>query len=144
MRTRGGRVGRTRASRMRAATGFPADHPCHVTLRVRPGLPTLRDPDVVREIEAAFAIAYVLLNARKHAQQPIRRLRKSGMRNVAPLRNDGTIDSASSGRWFAGWRAARIRSDGSQPAVALPRTWLLRAGWRMHGLIDPNAIPVHA
>ena len=33
---------------------FPADHPCHVTLRVRPGLPTLRDPDVVREIETAF------------------------------------------------------------------------------------------
>jgi len=199
---------------------FPADHPCHVTLRVRPGLPTLRDPDVVREIEAAFrrgnerkqfrlvhysiqddhahliveangafalgrgmkslaslfafavnralgrtgrvladryhlrvlkcprqvrnAIAYVLLNARKHAAQRIQRLRKSGMRNVAPLRNDGTIDSASSGRWFAGWRAARIRSDGSTPAVALPRTWLLRAGWRMHGLIDPNAVPVRA
>ena len=90
------------------------------------------------------AIAYVLLNARKHAAQRIQRLRKCGRRNVAPLRNDGTIDSASSGRWFAGWRAARIRSDGSTPAVALPRTWLLRAGWRMHGLIDPNAVPVRA
>jgi hypothetical protein len=199
---------------------FPADHPCHVTLRVRPGLPTLRDPQVVREIEAAFrrgnerkqfrlvhysiqddhthliveasgafalgrgmkslaslfafavnralgrtgrvladryhlrvlkcprqvrnAIAYVLLNARKHAEQRIQRLRRSGLRNVPSLRNHEEIDYASSGRWFAGWQAARIRGAASLPAVALPRTWLLRVGWRMHGLIDPNAVPVHA
>ena len=32
-------------------------------------------------------------------------------------------------------------SLGSEPAVAEPRTWFLRRGWRMHGLIDPNEIP---
>ena len=33
---------------------FSSEHPCHVTLRVIPGLATLRDRDVAREIEAAF------------------------------------------------------------------------------------------
>ena len=89
------------------------------------------------------AIAYVLLNARKHAEQRIQRLRKSGLRNVPALRNDGAIDHASSGRWFEGWRA-KVRRDGSVPAVAPPHTWFLRTGWRMHGLIDPNETPVRA
>ena len=89
------------------------------------------------------AIAYVLLNARKHAGQRIQRLRKSGMRNVPSLRNDGAVDYASSGRWFEGWRA-KVRRDGSVPPVAPPHTWFLRSGWRMHGLIDPNEIPVRA
>ena len=33
---------------------FLATHPCHVTMRVIPGLPSLRDGDVMREIEGAF------------------------------------------------------------------------------------------
>ena len=33
---------------------FPSTNPCHVTLRVIPGLPSLRDGDVRREIEGAF------------------------------------------------------------------------------------------
>jgi hypothetical protein len=33
---------------------FRVPHACHVTLRVRPGLPSLRERVVVREVEAAF------------------------------------------------------------------------------------------
>jgi putative transposase len=35
-------------------TDFPSTNPCHVTLRVIPGLPSLRDGDVAREVESAF------------------------------------------------------------------------------------------
>jgi hypothetical protein len=92
------------------------------------------------------ALAYVLLNARRHAAKRITRLRRSGL-HVAPLPNAGTLDGASSARWFAGWRRefAVDRSPplslGAEPAVAEPRTWFLRRGWRLHGLIDPNEIP---
>jgi hypothetical protein len=27
------------------------------------------------------------------------------------------------------------------PEVARPRTWLLRVGWRRHGLVDPSEVP---
>jgi putative transposase len=35
-------------------TDFPSTNPCHVTLRVTPGLSSLRDGDVAREVESAF------------------------------------------------------------------------------------------
>ena len=86
----------------------------------------LRTPREVRN-----ALAYVLLNARRHAAKLARRL-------DAATR----IDPASSGRWFDGWRtrlAARAGCD--PPAVAPARTWLLRVGWRRRGLIDPCEVP---
>jgi REP element-mobilizing transposase RayT len=89
-------------------------------------LHVLRTPREVRN-----AIAYVLLNARRHAAKLGQRLSKASR-----------IDPASSGRWFDGWRlpvptpAARDR-----PAVAEARSWLLRAGWRRWGLIDPSEVP---
>jgi REP element-mobilizing transposase RayT len=63
--------------------------------------------------EVRNAIDYVLHNARKHLGRP-----------------DGgdRIDPASSGRWF--WKRAT-----DSPAVALPRFWLLRAGWLRRGPI---------
>ena len=36
---------------------FARRHPCHVTLKVRPGLPSLRDVRLVRELEGSFARA---------------------------------------------------------------------------------------
>jgi REP element-mobilizing transposase RayT len=95
------------------------------------------------------ALAYVLLNARRHAAKRIARLRKRGrvMKALGPALR---IDDASSGRWFDGWREdARIdrsppRLLGSDPAVAPPRTWFLRVGWRKHALIDPSEIPALA
>ena len=185
---------------------FSRHHPSHVTLRVRPGVPSLRSARLVRELERSLraakersrfrviaytvqrdhlhllveaedrhalgcgmmsigariaravrrvfggrgpvlreryhqrvvrsprevrnALAYVMLNARKHAAPLGLRL----------LRNVTSVDPASSGRWFAGWAGA-LPPAPDEPAVAAPRTWLLRVGWRRHGLIDPSEIP---
>jgi hypothetical protein len=81
--------------------------------------------------EVRNALAYVLLNARRHAA-------KLGRRLPEPVR----IDPASSGRWFDGWRAAGENGVAlDQPAVAMARTWLLRCGWRRSGLIGPGEVP---
>jgi REP element-mobilizing transposase RayT len=90
---------------------------------------SLRSPREVRR-----ALAYVLLNARRH-------LAKSrGVSRSATVHLDG----ASSARWFDGWRlnvASRLQITGDAPEVARPRTWLLRVGWRRHGLVDPSEVP---
>jgi REP element-mobilizing transposase RayT len=79
-----------------------------------------------REVRAA--LAYVLLNSRKHLAQ----------REPTALGIAG-IDPASSGRWFDGW--TNPISSARRPAVARAQTWLLRAGWRRHGLIRTDEIP---
>ena len=89
-------------------------------LRDRYHLHVLRSPKAVRN-----ALAYVLLNARKHARR---------------VRRELAIDPASSGRWFEGWRQ-KLPRDASAPAVARARTWLLCKGWRRHGLIDALEVP---
>ena len=81
-----------------------------------------------REVRAA--LAYVLLNARKHAAQRI----------PATVASRFPVDPASSGRWFEGW-ADPPAPPLDQPAVARPRTWLLRAGWQRHGLIRREEVP---
>jgi REP-associated tyrosine transposase len=80
--------------------------------------------------EARNALAYVLLNARRHAA-------KAGRRLARAL----AIDPASSGRWFDGWTGHLIPCLPSKAAVAVPRTWLLAIGWKGRGLIDPDEIP---
>jgi hypothetical protein len=88
-------------------------------------LRVLRTPREVRN-----ALAYVLLNARKHWAER--------SRAALPVR----LDEASSARCFDGWRrqlfAPLVREP---PAVAGPHTWLLRVGWRRHGRIDPAEVP---
>jgi REP element-mobilizing transposase RayT len=85
----------------------------------------LRTPREVRN-----AIAYVLLNARKHWKQ------RFG--SAPPVR----IDDASSGAWFTGWVHRNQPVSASEPPpVAGARTWLLRVGWRRHGAIDPREVP---
>ena len=84
----------------------------------------LRTPREVRN-----AIAYVLLNSRRH-------LAKQGRRPPATAR----IDPASSGRWFTGWRTGAPPSR-DPPAVSAPRSWLLSIGWRRRGLIDRAEVP---
>jgi hypothetical protein len=83
-------------------------------------LRVLRTPLEVRRV-----LAYVLLNARRHAARAARAL---------------GIDPASSGRWFDGW-CRRLRAARGCAPIAAPRTWLLRVGWRRHGLIDPDETP---
>ncbi len=88
-------------------------------------LRVLRTPREVRN-----ALAYVLLNARKHWKE---------RHGVAPPLG---LDEASSGRWFDGWKrripAPPLRDP---PEVAAAHTWLLVAGWRRHGLVDPSEVP---
>jgi REP element-mobilizing transposase RayT len=83
------------------------------------------------------ALRYVLLNARRHAAKA-----------KAALRTRVRLDPASSARWFEGWRrppAAHGDANGSalpnRRPVARARTWLLVAGWRRHGLLDPADVP---
>ena len=109
-------------------------------------LHVLRTPREVRN-----AIAYVLLNVRRHVRK------RTG--SAPPAR----IDAASSAAWFDGWkrsRAGTVRPPGRGPdgatvtvppatvppasgasPVARARTWLLGSGWRRHGLIDPAEVP---
>jgi len=92
-------------------------------------LRVLRTPREVRS-----ALAYVLLNARKHWHE------RHGA--LPPER----LDAASSSRWFDGWRRVPVSREPpldltESPEVASPRTWLLSIGWRRHGLIDPAEVP---
>jgi len=87
----------------------------------------LRTPREVRS-----ALAYVLLNVRKHWWQ------RHGV--AAPVQ----LDEASSGRWFDGWRSRPPEGPYAESGprdVSPPRTWILAAGWRRHGLIDPAEVP---
>jgi putative transposase len=90
---------------------------------------SLRTPREVRR-----ALAYVLLNARRHLAKRRHAARAAG----------AVLDPASSARWFDGWRASARAAQpepGSAPEVARPRTWMLRVGWRRHGLVDPAEVP---
>ena len=89
---------------------------------------SLRSPREVRR-----ALAYVLLNARRHLAK-----RRHVSRTAA-----SPLDPASSARWFDGWRvSAHGRGEGrARREVASARTWLLRIGWRRHGLLDPSEVP---
>jgi len=85
----------------------------------------LRTPREVRN-----ALAYVLLNARKHWAQ------RYGC--APPVK----LDEASSGGWFDEWaQSVQPLSCGEPPPIAAPRTWLLRVGWWRHGAIDPSEVP---
>jgi REP element-mobilizing transposase RayT len=78
-------------------------------------------------LEVRRALSYVINNARKHL----------GARAPRP----GTVDPASSGRWFTGWRDGVVALARLPVPVARARTWLLRVGWQRHGLLDPSEVP---
>jgi hypothetical protein len=100
-------------------------------------LTVLKSPTQVRN-----AIAYVLLNARRHAAKAGKRLSRADR-----------FDPASSARWFDGWRRRPPSEDAraserptsapvhAMPPVAQPRGWLLSQGWRRLGLLDPDEVP---
>jgi len=86
----------------------------------------LKTPKEVRN-----ALAYVLLNDRKHKQQ------RTGQ---AP---QVQVDPASSGRLFDGW-SRQVFAEALVPGlveVSPPQTWLLCVAWKNSGLIDPAEIP---
>jgi hypothetical protein len=94
--------------------------------------PVLRDRYHLRvlgtPLEVRRALSYVLNNTRKHLGARAPRV--------------GRIDPASSGQWFSGWREEFATALARAPApVARATTWLLRVGWRRHGLLDPSEVP---
>ncbi|MDH3685154.1 MAG: transposase [Myxococcales bacterium] len=89
-------------------------------------LRVLRSPRQVRN-----ALAYVLLNARRHLAR---------RRGRAAVKGDA-LDPAASARWFDGWTGRRTAPARGSPPVAPPHTWMLRVGWRRHGLISPAEVP---
>ncbi len=78
--------------------------------------------------EVRNALVYVLGNGRKHAA--------AGRMVAVPQ----AIDTYTSAPWFDGFREhITVRGlDGIERPLADARTWLLRVGWRRHGLIGVN------
>ena len=75
--------------------------------------------------EVRNALRYVLENARRHG---------------ARLRD--RFDPFSSARWFDGWRGLSAqRCAGLRLPVSAARSWLLRVGWRRHGLLTAASSP---
>jgi hypothetical protein len=73
--------------------------------------------------EVRSALAYVLLNFRKH------------------LKASAGVDPRSSGPWFEGWKQVPPAMDALSPVQA-PRTWLGAVGWkRGGGAIDYREVP---
>src|SRR5262249_14368486 len=126
MKSVGARIGKL-ANRLFERSGKVLDGRYHL----RP----LRTP-----LEVRRALRYVLLNHRHHAAQRrcvrvARDVRGYPSSNVA-------LDPASSARWFDGWCIAKTAPNTIEVCEVAPaRTWLLKIGWRRHGLIDPADIP---
>ena len=78
----------------------------------------LRTPREVRN-----AIAYVLLNWKKHVREA-----------------RSTVDRCSSGAWFDGWRNVAPAERVACPVVSA-HTWLVRVGWRRYGLLRLDEAP---
>jgi hypothetical protein len=77
-------------------------------------------------------LAYVLNNWRHHGQHLLR--------SPVPL----PIDPFSTAPSFDGWSwtpAYEWPVTYEPLPVWEPKTWLLREGWKMHGLIDPDEVP---
>jgi REP element-mobilizing transposase RayT len=82
-------------------------------------------------LEVRRALVYVLHNHRHHH---------------AGAGSPSRFDVLSSARYFDGFtlelaRYARRATSEEEPPVAPARTWLLRIGWRRHGLLSPTDVP---
>jgi len=69
------------------------------------------------------ALVYVLANAKKH------------------LRVVSGLDPCSSARWFDGFRDVAPSQHLPSAPTREPRTWVLRVGWRRHGLLSVEEGP---
>jgi REP element-mobilizing transposase RayT len=92
----------------------------------------LRTPREVRN-----ALVYVLQNTLKHGKMFLRAVRHAGR-----TRNVQIADPYTSAAFFDGWRAPPPLTDNPVAIpVAAPHTWLLRIGWRRHGLLRLTDVP---
>jgi len=85
----------------------------------------LRTPREVRR-----ALAYVLNNGLRHRHRTL-------------CGGQPAPDLYGSGWWFDGWKESfRVKGvEAQQRPVAASRTWLLRTGWRRHGLVRLAEVP---
>jgi REP element-mobilizing transposase RayT len=86
--------------------------------------------------EVRNAIAYVLNNWRRHRE------------DKADVARAWMVDPFSSGIQFTGWKELEHeqwmwekRATYKELWVWLPKTWLLREGWKRHGLIRTDEVP---
>jgi REP element-mobilizing transposase RayT len=81
--------------------------------------------------EVRNALVYVLGNGKHHAA--------AGRMVRVPQ----AIDIYSSAPWFDGFRERIVVRgiDTIEPPLAAARSWLLRLGWRRHGLLDIHELP---
>jgi REP element-mobilizing transposase RayT len=79
-------------------------------------------------LETKRALGYVLLNTYKHMSRF----------GAAPWSH---IDRCSSGPWFDGWTRPPTRPPPGPPCTVAARSWMLREGWKRHGLLDPSERP---
>jgi hypothetical protein len=80
--------------------------------------------------QVRHCLAYVLNNGRRHAAQR------------GQVRSAQWVDPCASGHYFDGWDEVWFEApSGRDPPVARARTWLLRVGWRRHGLIGLAEVP---
>jgi hypothetical protein len=80
--------------------------------------------------ETWAAVRYVILNSRRHGAQRHQDWDRDW------------IDPCSSGPWFDGWRDLRRQPPAGKPSpVAAAHSWLLRVGWRRHGLLSLDEVP---
>jgi REP element-mobilizing transposase RayT len=99
---------------------------------VRYHMRVLRNP-----LQVKRALAYVLNNFRRHAAQ------------WGETVSDGWLDPYSSGRWFDGWAPLpkRARAGPRDPlpelasGIVVPRSHVLRDGWKRYGLIPLSYVP---
>jgi putative transposase len=103
-------------------------HHLHLIVEAKDAEALARALRTPREVWAA--LRYVLLNSRRHGSQ-----RHQGW-------DRDWVDPCSSGRWFDGWRQDRPPPPpGKPPPVAAAHSWLLRVGWRRHGLLSLDEVP---
>jgi REP element-mobilizing transposase RayT len=86
--------------------------------------------------QARHTLAYVLNNWRKHKE------------DRADFTRSWNVDPFSSGAVFDGWKEREdavtlwpLRETYLPLVTYLPKTWLLREGWRRHGLIRFDEVP---
>ncbi len=79
--------------------------------------------------EVRHALQYVLLNARKHAAER------------GEILASDWIDRRSTAACFDGWLEPPSVVCAKDFGIAAPKTWLLRVGWREHGLLQLAAVP---
>jgi REP element-mobilizing transposase RayT len=82
--------------------------------------------------QARHSLAYVLNNWRRHREDVGCERAKTA-----------AIDPYASGLSFDGWACGsfKVPEDFTPLPVAEPSTWLLRVGWKQHGLIDTREVP---